>query len=88
MWLRASLGHLISINLPQSLCPEHRLVSGQAGSCANLSDDGLAVGSSGARGQKEKRRTVKSNQRMFMLEGGLESIGALLPLFTNEGPEA
>lgn len=52
------------------------------------SDDGLALGRPGAKGQKEKREAGKSNQRMFMLEGGLEPIGAQFPLFTDEGPEA
>lgn len=54
---------------------------------ASLSDDGLALGRPGAKGQTENRKAVKSNQRMFMLERGLESIGAL-PLSSQMEPEA
>lgn len=45
-----------------------------------LSDGGLVLGQPGAKGQKEEREAVKSNQRIFMLEGDLESIGAQPPL--------
>ena len=47
---------------------------------ASLSDDGLALGKPGAKGQKEQREAVKSNQRMFLLEGGLGPL-ELSPLF-------
>lgn len=57
----------------------------QAGSqCCSLSDDGLALGRPGAKGQKENREAVKSSQRLFVLE----SIGAHSLLFTYEEPQA
>lgn len=48
---------------------------------ASLCNDGLALGKPGAKGQKEQREAVKSNQRIFLLEGGLGAL-ELSPLFS------
>lgn len=67
IWYEASPGRLIIVSLPAESLPRAQIGRRAVGTF--LSDDGLAVGRPGAKGQKEKREAGKSNQRMFMLEG-------------------